>query len=50
MYLLAKKLGFADLMFKNIKVENNMPVPRTSSARSIAAAGRPAIAASRRSG
>ena len=26
MYLLAKKLGFADLMFKNIKVENNMPV------------------------
>src|SRR4029453_1690548 len=25
-YLLAKKLGFADLMFKNIKVENNMPV------------------------
>ncbi|MFN4166591.1 MAG: molybdopterin-dependent oxidoreductase, partial [Ferrovibrio sp.] len=27
MYLLAKKLGFADLMFKNIKVENNQPVP-----------------------
>jgi formate dehydrogenase major subunit len=27
MYLLAKKLGFADLMFKNIKVENNLPVP-----------------------
>jgi formate dehydrogenase major subunit len=26
MYLLAKKLGFADLMFKNIKVENNQPV------------------------
>ena len=26
MYLLAKKLGFADLMFKNIKVENNLPV------------------------
>ena len=26
MYLLAKKLGFADLMFKNIKVENNVPV------------------------
>src|SRR5262249_53456790 len=25
MYLLAKKLGFADLMFKNIKVENNVP-------------------------
>jgi formate dehydrogenase major subunit len=25
MYLLAKKLGFADTMFKNIKVENNMP-------------------------
>ena len=27
MYLLAKKLGFADLMFKNIKVEKNVPVP-----------------------
>jgi formate dehydrogenase major subunit len=27
MYLLAKKLGFADQMFKNIKVENNQPVP-----------------------
>jgi len=26
-YLLAKKLGFADLMFKNIKVVNNRPVP-----------------------
>jgi formate dehydrogenase major subunit len=26
MYLLAKKLGFADQMFKNIKVENNEPV------------------------
>jgi formate dehydrogenase major subunit len=26
MYLLAKKLGFADLMFKNIKVVNNVPV------------------------
>jgi formate dehydrogenase major subunit len=26
MYLLAKKLGFVDLMFKNIKVENNVPV------------------------
>jgi formate dehydrogenase major subunit len=25
MYLLAKKLGFADKMFKNIKVENNVP-------------------------
>src|SRR2546430_5383143 len=25
MYLLAKKFGFADLMFKNIKVENNVP-------------------------
>ncbi len=25
MYLLAKKLGFAELMFKNIKVENNVP-------------------------
>src|SRR6187399_1313597 len=27
MYLLAKKLGFADKMFKNIKVENNLPSP-----------------------
>src|SRR5438309_7445763 len=27
MYLLAKKLGFADAMFKNIKVENNQPSP-----------------------
>jgi formate dehydrogenase major subunit len=25
MYLLAKKLGFADQLFKNIKVENNLP-------------------------
>ncbi len=25
MYLVAKKLGFADKMFKNIKVENNLP-------------------------
>jgi formate dehydrogenase major subunit len=27
MYLLAKKLGLADRMFKNIKVENNVPSP-----------------------
>jgi len=26
MYLIAKKAGFADQMFKNIKVENNLPV------------------------
>ncbi len=26
MYLVAEKLGFADKMFKNIKVENNLPV------------------------
>jgi len=26
MYLIAKKLGLADRMFKNIKVENNLPV------------------------
>jgi formate dehydrogenase major subunit len=26
MYLVAKKLGFADTMFKNIKVENNLPL------------------------
>ena len=25
MYLIAKKLGFADKMFKNIKIENNLP-------------------------
>jgi formate dehydrogenase major subunit len=25
MYLIAKKLGFADQMFKNIKIENNLP-------------------------
>ncbi len=27
LYLMANKLGFADKMFKNIKVENNVPVP-----------------------
>ena len=27
MYLLAKKLGFADKMFKNVKVEGDRPVP-----------------------
>jgi formate dehydrogenase major subunit len=27
MYLLAQKLGFADKMFKNIKIENGRPVP-----------------------
>jgi formate dehydrogenase major subunit len=27
MYLLAKKLGFADRMFRNIKVDNNLPSP-----------------------
>src|SRR6201987_1117276 len=26
MYLMAKKLGFSDQMFKNIKIENNLPV------------------------
>ena len=26
MYLIAKKCGFADQMFKNIKVENNLPI------------------------
>jgi formate dehydrogenase major subunit len=50
MYMLARKLGFADELFKNIKVENGAVRPRTSCARSIAAASRPAIAASRRSG
>ena len=33
MYLLAKKLGFADQMFKNIKVENDAPVGRGHPAR-----------------
>ena len=33
MYLLAKKLGFADQMFKNIKVENNVPGRRGHPAR-----------------
>src|SRR5690606_42080432 len=28
-YLLAKKLGFADQMFKNIKVVNNVPEPES---------------------
>jgi formate dehydrogenase major subunit len=27
MYLFAKKLGFADKMFKNIKIDNNNPLP-----------------------
>ena len=27
LYLMAKKLGFADLMFKNIKVEGDRPLP-----------------------
>ena len=41
MYLLAKKLGFADQMFKNIKVdETTAGASRTSCARSTAAAGR----------
>ena len=33
MYLLAKKLGFADQMFKNIKVENGEPARRRHPAR-----------------
>ena len=33
MYLMAKKLGFADKMFKNIKVEGDGPFPRISCAR-----------------
>ena len=33
MYMLAKKLGFADLMFKNIKVENGDGLGRRHSAR-----------------
>ena len=47
MYMLARKLGFADRMFKNIKVENGAVSPRTSCASSTAAAGRPDIAGSR---
>ena len=50
-YRLSEKLGFADAMFKNIKVENKRPGrPRTCCAKSTAAASRPAIPASRRSG
>ena len=49
MYLIAQKLGFADRMFKNIKVENNLPEARTSFVKSIAAVGRRDIAASRQS-
>jgi formate dehydrogenase major subunit len=45
MYSLARKLGFADQMFKNIKVENGKCRPRTSCGRSIVVVGRPAIAA-----
>ena len=40
MYLLAKKCGFADKMFKNIKVENGAVRRRTSCARSTVAVGR----------
>jgi len=43
MYLLARKFGFADRMFKNIKVENNAVSAEDICARSIAAAGPRAI-------
>ena len=33
MYLLAKKLGLADQMFKNIKVENNQPSAEDTASR-----------------
>ena len=50
MYLLAKKLGFADRDVQEHQGrERRRSRPRTSCARSTAAAGRPAIAASRRS-
>jgi formate dehydrogenase major subunit len=39
MYMFARKFGFADRMFKNIKVESGRL--RIFCARSIAAAGRP---------
>ena len=49
-YRLSEKLGFADAMFKNIKVENKRPVARRPfCGKSTAAASRPAIPASRRS-
>ena len=47
-YLLAKKLGFADRMFKNIKVTDERRLPKTCWRRSIAAAGPPATRASLR--
>ena len=50
MYLLAKKLGFADRCSRTSRSRTTCRSPRTSCARSIAAAGRPATAASRRSG
>jgi formate dehydrogenase major subunit len=47
MYLLARKLGIAEEMFKHIAVEGTCRRPRTSSGRSTAAPGRSAIPASR---
>ena len=50
MYLLAKKLGFAERCSRTSRSRTTCRCPRTSSAKSTAAAGRPATAASRRSG
>ncbi len=44
-YRMAVKLGFAESLFKNIKVVDGIPVAETSCGRSTAAAGRPATAA-----
>jgi hypothetical protein len=48
MYMLARKLERTDEMFKNIKVENGAVEAEDIRARSIAAAGRPGMAGSRR--
>ena len=47
MYLLAKKLGFANEMFKHIKVENNEPVAEDILREINRGSCRPAIPASR---
>jgi len=49
MHMLARKLGFAEQMFKNIKAKMVRCPQRTFCARSTAAAGPPVIAANRRS-
>jgi len=50
MHMLASKLGFADKMFKNIKVDNGAVFAEDILREITAAAGRRAIAVSRPSG